>query len=217
MKEKIVRLFVKTLDRAYFKKLLDCITNRISYVVIAGEQVGDAIKEGKLNGAIEKFKKPSFQKKEGEVHMVQNKNYPPKNKLYQPTYQHSPYSMSPFYPYSYLRHPYGPLHHESHTPFSINNVFFSNIPVNSLVNASSSSPQSQPNKPRRDRLTIELIPLSCSDLYDCLLKENLVGLEVLKPISNPSPKWYNANETCKYHMDAPGHSIERCISFKVCM
>ena len=70
---------------------------------------------------------------------------------------------------------------------------------------------------RRDRLTIEPIPLSYSDLYDCLLKENLVGPDVPKPFLNPPPKLYNANETCKYHMATLGHSIERCILFKVHM
>ena len=79
--------------------------------------------------------------------MVQTKNNPPKNKPHQPTYQPSPYSMSPFYPYPYLSHPYGPPHLETHSPFSIKNVSFPYNPASSPVNASSSSPQSQLNKP----------------------------------------------------------------------
>ena len=89
------------------------------------------------------------------------------------------------------------------------------IPTSSPINASFSSLQCQSSKLGRDRLTIESVPLSYNDLHDCLLKENLVGPEVPRPVSNPPLKWYNANENCKYLMDARGHSIEKCISFKV--
>ena len=58
--KEIVRLFVKNLDGAYLAKLLACVTNWLSDVVIVGKQVKDAIREGKLNGLVEKFKKPSF-------------------------------------------------------------------------------------------------------------------------------------------------------------
>jgi len=73
---------MKTLDGAYFEKLLGCVTNRFSHVVIAGEQVENAIKEGKLSGPSShqaKSKKLGFQKKEGDVHVINPGNYTSKN------------------------------------------------------------------------------------------------------------------------------------------
>ena len=81
--KEIVRLFVKTLDGAYFEKLLGCVTNRFSDMVIAGEQVEDAIREGKLSGpgtSQDRGKKPAFQKRDGEVHMINTENPSPKTK-----------------------------------------------------------------------------------------------------------------------------------------
>ena len=217
--KEIVRLFVKTLDEAYFEKLLGCVTNRFTNVVIAGEQVEDAIREGKLNGPTDKFKKPNFQKKDGEVHMINTGSYPPKNKPHQHAYQTSPYSMSPFYPFPYPsypsnypnQYPSGPSQPGAHTPFPVNNISFPNTPADSSLN----TPQNQFDRPGRDRLKIDPVPTTYSNIYDALLKENLIAPEVPKPTPNPVPKWYNANETCKYHMGAPGHCIEKCLSFKV--
>jgi len=50
-----------------------------------------------------------------------------------------------------------------------------------------------------------------------LLKQNLVAPDVPQPVSDPPPKWHNSIETCKYHMGAPGHSIKRCLTFKICV
>ncbi|KAJ1395767.1 hypothetical protein SESBI_33111 [Sesbania bispinosa] len=47
------------------------------------------------------------------------------------------------------------------------------------------------------------------------LDQHLVAPEVPQPVSNPPPKWYNPVEMCKYHMGAPGHSIEKCWTFKL--
>jgi len=95
--KEIVRVFVKTLDGAYFEKLLGCVTNRFSDMFIAGEQVEDAIKKGKLSGSSshqDQSKKLSFQKKEGDVHVINPENY--KNNSHQPTYQSTTSPMSVF-------------------------------------------------------------------------------------------------------------------------
>ncbi|KAJ1439473.1 hypothetical protein SESBI_02411 [Sesbania bispinosa] len=65
------------------------------------------------------------------------------------------------------------------------------------------------------RVKIDPVPIPYSDLYDTLLQQHLVAPEVPQPVSNPPPKWYNPAEACKYHMGAPGHSIEKCLTFKL--
>jgi len=57
--------------------------------------------------------------------------------------------------------------------------------------------------------------MTYSQLYDELLKQNLVAPDVPQLISDPPPKWHNPTETCKYYMGALGHSIERCLTFKI--
>jgi len=102
--KEIVRVFVKTLDRTYFEKLLGCVTNHFSNVVIVGKQVEDAIKENKLSGPSihqDKGKKLGFTKKEREVHVINPENYTSKNNSHQPTYKSTTSLMSVFQPYLY--------------------------------------------------------------------------------------------------------------------
>jgi len=216
MSEKeIVRVFVKTLDGAYFEKLLGCVTNRFSDVVIAREQVEDAIKEGKLSGPSShqgKSKKLSFQKKEGDVHVINPRNY--KNNSHQPTYQSTISPISVFWPYLYpyclpnfsALHPTSSSSIGTTSHFPINNVSFPNNPHSS---------QEPTNQAKKEKQKINPIPMTYSQLYDELLKQNLVALDVPQPVSNPPPKWHKPTKTCKYHMGAPGHSIERCLTFKI--
>ncbi|KAJ1440988.1 hypothetical protein SESBI_01668 [Sesbania bispinosa] len=75
--------------------------------------------------------------------------------------------------------------------------------------------QNPPYQPRKERVKIDPVPIPYSDLYDTLLQQHLVAPEVPQPVSNPPPKWYNPSEACKYHMGAPGHSIEKCLTFKL--
>ncbi|KAJ1428206.1 hypothetical protein SESBI_09213 [Sesbania bispinosa] len=75
--------------------------------------------------------------------------------------------------------------------------------------------QNPPYQPRKERVKIDPVPIPYSDLYDTLLQQHLVAPEVPQPVSNPPPKWYNPAEACKYHMGAPGHSIEKCLTFKL--
>ncbi|KAJ1435774.1 hypothetical protein SESBI_04723 [Sesbania bispinosa] len=75
--------------------------------------------------------------------------------------------------------------------------------------------QNPPYQPRKERVKIDPVPVPYSDLYDTLLQQHLVAPEVPQPVSNPPPKWYNPAEMCKYHMGAPGHSIEKCWTFKL--
>ncbi|KAJ1415143.1 hypothetical protein SESBI_18333 [Sesbania bispinosa] len=91
-------------------------------------------------------------------------------------------------------------------PPQVNNVSFPNqLPTF----------QNPPYQPRKERLKIDPVPIPYSDLYDTLLQQHLVAPEVPQPVSNPPPKWYNPAEMCKYHMGAPGHSIEKCWTFKL--
>ncbi|KAJ1405825.1 hypothetical protein SESBI_25590 [Sesbania bispinosa] len=91
-------------------------------------------------------------------------------------------------------------------PPQVNNVSFPNQPPTF---------QNPPYQPRKERVKIDPVPIPYSDLYDTLLQQHLVAPEVPQPVSNPPPKWYNPAEMCKYHMGAPGHSIEKCWTFKL--
>ncbi|KAJ1421669.1 hypothetical protein SESBI_13623 [Sesbania bispinosa] len=91
-------------------------------------------------------------------------------------------------------------------PPQVNNVSFLNQPPTF---------QNPPYQPRKERVKIDPVPIPYSDLYDTLLQQHLVAPEVPQPVSNPLPKWYNPVEACKYHMGAPGHSIEKCLTFKL--
>ncbi|KAJ1402778.1 hypothetical protein SESBI_27769 [Sesbania bispinosa] len=132
----------------------------------------------------------------------------------QPVHQSSPYSLPPFYPYPYSSYPpnfHNPYHAgtsqvgNSASP-QVNNVSFPNNPPTF---------QNPPYQPRKERVKIDPVPIPYSDLYDTLLQQHLVASEVPQPESNPPPKWYNPAEMCKYHMGAPGHSIEKCWTFKL--
>ncbi|KAJ1427424.1 hypothetical protein SESBI_09677 [Sesbania bispinosa] len=91
-------------------------------------------------------------------------------------------------------------------PPQVNNVSFPNqLPTF----------QNPPYQSRKERLKIDPVPVPYSDLYDTLLQQHLVTPEVPQPVSNPPPKWYNPAKMCKYHMGAPGHSIEKCWTFKL--
>src|ERR1044072_5996721 len=84
---------MKTLENPYFERLLGCVTNRFADVVSAGEQVEDAIREGKLSGVnaqVDKQKKPIFQKKEADVHLVGTNHYSSKHISHQLIHQPSP-------------------------------------------------------------------------------------------------------------------------------
>ncbi|KAJ1411091.1 hypothetical protein SESBI_21448 [Sesbania bispinosa] len=180
-------------------------------------KVEDSIREGKLHGINaphDKPKKPNFQKKEGEVHAVGTGNYPSKTISHQPVQQSSPYSLPPFYPYPYPSYP--PNFHNPYqggtsqvgnfAPPQVNNVSFPNQPPTF---------QNPPYQPRKERVKIDPVPIPYSDFYDTLLQQHLVAPEVPQPVSNPPYKWYNPAEACKYHMGSPGHSIEKCLTFKL--
>ncbi|KAJ1391283.1 hypothetical protein SESBI_36849 [Sesbania bispinosa] len=141
-------------------------------------------------------------------------NYPSKTISYHPVQQSSPYSLPPFYPYPYPSYP--PNFHNPYqggtsqvgnsAPPQVNNVSFPNqLPTF----------QNPPYQPRKERVNIDPVPIPYFDLYDTLLQQHLVAPEVPQPVSNPPPKWYNPAEACKYHMGAPGHSIEKCLTFKL--
>ena len=54
-----------------------------------------------------------------------------------------------------------------------------------------------------------------SEVFTRLKEAGLIAPELPRPIPNPLPKWYNPEEMCAYHMGVHGHSIDRCIQFKL--
>ncbi|KAJ1410422.1 hypothetical protein SESBI_21917 [Sesbania bispinosa] len=150
-----------------------------------------------------------LEEKDGEVHVVGTE-------LHQPIYANSSHCLPP-YPYLYppylnyfTSYPLGPSQN-----FPINNVSAPNSTPVIPFTTTPFVPQNQPGNARREKVKIDPVSISYLELYEALLKKNLVAPEVPQPISHPPPRWYNPAETCKYHMGAHGHTIYRCWTFKL--
>ncbi|KAJ1423448.1 hypothetical protein SESBI_12386 [Sesbania bispinosa] len=74
--------------------------------------------------------------------------------------------------------------------------------------------QNQFDSPRKERTKLDPMSVSYSQIYDALLRANLVAPEISQLVFNSPPKWNNSTEICKYHMGALSHDIEKCWSFK---
>ncbi|XP_058750154.1 uncharacterized protein LOC131623163 [Vicia villosa] len=70
--------------------------------------------------------------------------------------------------------------------------------------------QNQSRKPNFDP-----IPMTYTELFPALIHKNLVQTRSPPPIPEKIPWWYNADVTCAFHQDAPGHSLEDCWALKV--
>ncbi|XP_038999865.1 uncharacterized protein LOC120125518 [Hibiscus syriacus] len=56
--------------------------------------------------------------------------------------------------------------------------------------------------------------MTYSELFQGLVKSHVVSPRYVDPLEPSFPKWYNENETCEYHANTQGHTIEKCIAFK---
>ncbi|KAE8685499.1 BTB/POZ domain-containing protein SETH6 [Hibiscus syriacus] len=53
-----------------------------------------------------------------------------------------------------------------------------------------------------------------AEIYDSLLKADVIRPYPLVPMQPPFPPWYDTNAHCVYHEGITGHSIENCLAFK---
>nr|KYP31719.1 hypothetical protein KK1_047815 [Cajanus cajan] len=73
------------------------------------------------------------------------------------------------------------------------------------VLTSSATPRTAKTSPKAER-ELDKIPISYTELFPQLVKASM-----LQP---PYPLWYRPKETCDYHAEAAGHSIENCNALK---
>ncbi|KAJ1386355.1 hypothetical protein SESBI_40866 [Sesbania bispinosa] len=102
-----------------------------------------------------------------------------------PSYHSSPHSMSPFRLYPYPSYPQNYLN-----PYSVGSSIF---PQANNISFPNNKPytQNQFDQPKKGKVRIDHVPMSYSEIYDALLKGNLVAPDVPQPVSDPPPKWYN--------------------------
>src|SRR3954471_7555417 len=86
-------------------------------------------------------------------------------------------------------------------------------PVTPFVNSAHVAQASQ--QPARRKPNFDPIPMTYTELYPALIHKKLVQPRSPPPIPEKIPWWYNADVTCAFHQDAPGHSLEDCWALKV--
>lgn len=80
----------------------------------------------------------------------------------------------------------------------------------------SPTPPATNNQARNRRPRREFTPLSepLSQIFQKLVDLKIMEPVPQKPVSNPPPSWFKANETCAYHSNAPGHATDKCLILK---
>ena len=210
----MVATFIKTLKGAYLDKLISSLNARFSDLVFIGEGVEDAIREGKLYDE-NSVKKPFWKnnKKEGEAGTVSHvyTSPPVGASMYQNMRPNTPSSLYPSAPnYATNTQIVQPRRNASPS-YKSSNFSSAGISTKGKVETTFDDKRSG----RKDWVNIDPVPVPYIDIYNTLKQQGLIGQEPPLPVPNPPPKWYNPNEHCLYHMGAPGHSIEKCLHFKI--
>ncbi|XP_022736187.1 uncharacterized protein LOC111289419 [Durio zibethinus] len=215
-------LFVNTLKAPYYERLIGNATKNFTDMVISGEIIESAIKNGKLDvGETSGARKSGApRKKENEAQAVnfvgqQFRGFTPYSvPVYQthyPSVNHVTSTPHSYQPYQSLPQPaYSPRFQPSfRTP-----TYSYNRPV--IPTRPDWRPNSGPRAPRntQEKLTFDPIPMTYTDLYPRLVEKHLLAPVIIEPMKPPFPKWYDPNAHCDYHYGNPGHSTENCTALK---
>jgi hypothetical protein len=73
-------------------------------------------------------------------------------------------------------------------------------------------PSNEQNQPQKGNF--DPIPMTYAELFPALVHKNLVQTRSPPPIPEKIPWWYNANVTCAFHQNAPGHDLDNCWPLK---
>lgn len=203
LERELVDMFMSTFQGPYIDRMVGSASSGFSHLVIAGEQIENYLKNGKIqdiivvvNGA----NKPHSgfpKKKEGETNPATTTKG--EDRVYQVSY----YQVAAIAPNQYQQQTYaiptGPppmQYQQSYAPQRHNHY---------------QQGQQKEKKPER---MIDMVPMSYSQLLAHLLRGSLVQLMELESPSTPHPQSYNANARCEFHSGTPEHTIENCRSFK---
>ncbi|KAE8735344.1 No pollen germination related 2 [Hibiscus syriacus] len=73
---------------------------------------------------------------------------------------------------------------------------------------------SRGSRKENERLSFTPLKVSYAEIYDSLLKADVIRPYPLVPMQPPFPPWYDTKAHCVYHEGITGHSIENCLAFK---
>ncbi|KAE8678980.1 hypothetical protein F3Y22_tig00111402pilonHSYRG00591 [Hibiscus syriacus] len=74
--------------------------------------------------------------------------------------------------------------------------------------------ESRGSRKENERLSFTPLPVPYAEIYDSLLKADVIRPYPLVPMQPPFPPWYDTKAHCIYHEGITGHSIENCLAFK---
>ena len=199
----LVRTFIGTLSAPYYEKVIGSASSGFSDLVASGEMVEAGIKNGKIldpqnsQGAAKKFPASFPKKKEGETSAVM---VDPRNSYRPPVNAHHSPALQVPYQGQHCVAAAAPAQHQQ--------------PTAQRPQYQQDSGQNQYRPPYQQRLRIDPIPMSYSELFPLLIKNSLVVPRIVKPIEPPYPYWYNPNTKCEFHGGVTGHATEDCRAFK---
>ncbi|KAE8701687.1 RNA-directed DNA polymerase (Reverse transcriptase), Ribonuclease H [Hibiscus syriacus] len=74
--------------------------------------------------------------------------------------------------------------------------------------------ESRGSQRESERLSFTPLPVPYAEMYDSLLKVDVIRPYPLVPMQPPFPPWYDVKAHCVYHEGIMGHSIENYLAFK---
>ncbi|XP_050890086.1 uncharacterized protein LOC127095442 [Lathyrus oleraceus] len=190
-------IFVHTLKDTFFDGLVSSAASDFTHLVTIGDRIEKGLRDRKIHGAVTTSSAPKKysggfpKKREGEINAI-SKNYKGKQQasfgqvaVVVPIPYQQPMQQQQMYQPQHLQH-----HQQQNT-----------------------APPRQ-FKPRPPRRQFDPLPVPYSQIFPYLQKEGLLTLRELKPVVFPYPPGYDANAHCKFHMGAPGHTLENCFAFQ---
>ncbi|XP_027062833.2 uncharacterized protein [Coffea arabica] len=180
-----------------------------------------------LQGQRSSGKKQQFQKKEGEIVFVWDRNRVPRSRPRQhPTYSNSyPYHSNPHpvhHPNTTQPRPRPKYTNSSIAPFQISQPNFQQVRPRPPYNQQFSPPNRPTyNYPQHTKIynqsrtrTFTNLGRPLDQLYEQLKAAGRIGIILPPTYSHGVPAGYNPQYTCAYHSGAPGHPTTDCRALK---
>lgn len=219
-------MFVNTLRAPYYERLVGSATKNFADMVISGEMIETAIKQGKIEGGdmANTRKGGTFKRKEGEAQAITSGQH--QGGTYNP---YQPYLPYPYYPAvhntSQSPYPYPPMPNAFPNPYPYNPIQRTPYPPASTPVTASTTQQTTPSnnhttgesrgwRNKQEKVQFDPIPIPYAELFTQLVANHLVAPLYIEPLKPPFPRWYDTSAHCDYHYGIEGHSIENCTAFK---
>jgi hypothetical protein len=187
--KEMTKLFLKTLNQFYYKKMIGSAPKNFEEMVGMVVQLEEGVREGRLimesvlASSSNKFGNNFPRKNEQEVSMVAQGRPQQKYLAYQHIDAVTPATTTIQQPGYQPQYPQQPYH------------------------------QQQPRQ-QASRAQFAPIPVKYDGLLPQLLERNLVQTKAPPPVPTRLPAWYRPDLFCTFHQGAPGHDIEHCNAMK---